>query len=106
MLDFVNSAFDWLKDYSSSPWFYVVLLSIAFLDSFFPVVPSETMVIIGGVAAGLHELHWSLVIVFAGIGTLVCSSRNDYNASTTKAIKADSDCSGHINKLKLAVANC
>lgn len=68
MLDFVNSAFDWLKDYSGSPWFYVVLLSIAFLDSVLPIVPSETMVIIGGVAAGLHELHWSLVIVFAGIG--------------------------------------
>lgn len=68
MLDFVTSAFDFLKEYSSSPWFYLVLLTIAFLDSFFPVVPSETMVIIGGVAAGLHELHWSLVIVFAGIG--------------------------------------
>lgn len=68
MLDFVNSAFDWLKDYSSSPWFYVVLLTIAFLDSFFPIVPSETMVIIGGVAAGLHELHWTFVILFAAIG--------------------------------------
>lgn len=68
MLDFITSAFDFLKDYSSSPWFYVVLLAIAFLDSFFPVVPSETMVIIGGVSAGLHDLHWSLVILFAAIG--------------------------------------
>ncbi len=68
MLDFINSAFDFLKDYSSSPWFYVVLLTIAFLDSVFPVVPSETMVIIGGVSAGLHDLHWSLVILFAAVG--------------------------------------
>ena len=83
MLDFVNSAFDWLKDYSSSPWFYVVLLSIAFLDSFFPVVPSETMVIIGGVAAGLHELHWSLVIVFAGIGAFAGDNFSYHTVSYT-----------------------
>ncbi len=68
MLEFVNHFFDWLKDYSGSPWFYLVLLTIAFLDSFFPIVPSETMVIIGGVSAGLHDLHWSLVIVFAAVG--------------------------------------
>ncbi|MTA93051.1 MAG: hypothetical protein F2545_01685, partial [Actinobacteria bacterium] len=53
MLDFVNSIFDWLKDYSASPWFYLIIIVVAFFDSFFPVVPSETMVIIGGVSAGL-----------------------------------------------------
>lgn len=68
MLGILEQAFDWLKDYSSSPWFYVVLLTIAFLDSVFPIVPSETMVIIGGVSAGLHDLHWSLVILFAAVG--------------------------------------
>ena len=68
MLDFANNFFDWLKDYSSSPWFYVVILTIAFLDSVLPIVPSETMVIIGGVSAGLQDLHWSLVIVFAAAG--------------------------------------
>lgn len=68
MLGVLEQAFDWLKDYSSSPWFYVVLLTIAFLDSVFPIVPSETMVIIGGVSAGLHDLHWSLVILFAAVG--------------------------------------
>ena len=71
MLEFVNFFFDWLKDYSGSPWFYLVLLTIAFLDSFFPIVPSETMVIIGGVSAGLHDLHWSLVIVFAAVGAFL-----------------------------------
>lgn len=68
MLGILEQAFDWLKDYSSSPWFYIVLLTIAFLDSVFPIVPSETMVIIGGVSAGLHDLHWSLVILFAAVG--------------------------------------
>lgn len=68
MLSVLEQMFDWLKDYSGSPWFYVVILSIAFLDSIIPIVPSETMVIIGGVSAGLHDLHWSLVIVFAAVG--------------------------------------
>lgn len=68
MLGVLEQMFDWLKDYSGSPWFYVVILTIAFLDSILPIVPSETMVIIGGVSAGLHDLHWSLVIVFAAVG--------------------------------------
>lgn len=68
MLSVLEQMFDWLKDYSGSPWFYIVILSIAFLDSILPIVPSETMVIIGGVSAGLHDLHWSLVIVFAAVG--------------------------------------
>ena len=33
-----------------------------------PVVPSESLVIIGGVSAGLHQLHWSLVIIAAAAG--------------------------------------
>lgn len=68
MLEILDSAFDWLKDYSSSPWFYLIIVIVAFFDSFFPVVPSETMVIIGGVAAGLGELEWPLVALLAAVG--------------------------------------
>lgn len=68
MLPYVNSFFDWLKDYSGSPWFYAVIFAVAVLDSVVPIVPSETMVIIGGVSAGLQDLHWSLVILFAAAG--------------------------------------
>ncbi|MFM8827040.1 MAG: DedA family protein, partial [Actinomycetota bacterium] len=60
--------FDWLKDYSGSPWFYAVILVIAVLDSVIPVVPSETMVIIGGVSAGLHDLSWPLVVAVGAAG--------------------------------------
>jgi len=63
----VVTFFDWLKDYSGSPWFYAVIVAIAVLDSVVPIVPSETMVIIGGVSAGLHDLWWPLVAL-AGAG--------------------------------------
>jgi membrane-associated protein len=52
MLALVNDFFDWLKEFSSDPTFYLIIFSIALLDAVLPVVPSETMVIIGGVAAG------------------------------------------------------
>jgi membrane protein DedA with SNARE-associated domain len=68
VLSFLDSFFNWLEHYSGSPWFYVVIFSIALLDSVVPVVPSESLVIIGGVSAGLHQLHWSLVIVAAAAG--------------------------------------
>ena len=68
MFSFLDSFFNWLEHYSGSPWFYVVIFSIALLDSVVPVVPSESLVIIGGVNAGLHQLHWSLVIIAAAVG--------------------------------------
>jgi membrane protein DedA with SNARE-associated domain len=71
MLDVINTIFDWLKDYSASPWFYLIILVVAFFDSFFPVVPSETMVIIGGVSAGLGQLEWPLVALLAAIGAFL-----------------------------------
>jgi membrane-associated protein len=71
MLDFVYSAFDFLKEYSGSPWFYPIILVVAFLDSFFPVVPSETMVIIGGVSAGLGQLEWPIVALLAAGGAFL-----------------------------------
>jgi membrane-associated protein len=71
VLDFVNQSFDWLKDFSSSPWFYLIIFVIAVLDSVFPVVPSETTVIIGGVSAGLGNLDIPLVIVLGAAGAFV-----------------------------------
>jgi membrane protein DedA with SNARE-associated domain len=59
----VNDVMDWVKDFSSSPWFYAIIFVIAVLDSIFPIVPSETLVIVGGVAAGAGDL--SIVGVIA-----------------------------------------
>lgn len=71
MLPFLDSLFESLKELSNSPWFYVVIFSIALLDSVLPVVPSETLVIIGGVSAGLGDLFIPLVIIAAAGGAFV-----------------------------------
>ncbi|MGA1148068.1 MAG: DedA family protein [Ilumatobacteraceae bacterium] len=71
MLEFVTQAFDWLKDFSSGPWFYVIIFVIAVLDSVLPIVPSETLVIIGGVSAGLGNLWIPLVILVASSGAFI-----------------------------------
>ena len=53
---------------SGSGWAYVIILALAFLDSFFPVVPSETGVITGGVLAASGDLSIELVLVAAAAG--------------------------------------
>jgi membrane protein DedA with SNARE-associated domain len=71
MLEYVTQAFDWLKDFSSSPWFYAIIFVIAVLDSVLPIVPSETLVIIGGVSAGLGNLWIPIVIMVAASGAFI-----------------------------------
>lgn len=48
---FIGDMTGWLKDVSAHWWFLAIIIVIAFLDSVIPIVPSETTVIIGGVAA-------------------------------------------------------
>lgn len=60
---FLGDMTGWLKDVSSHWWFLAVILVIAFLDSVIPVVPSETTVIIGGVAVGTGGGPYPLVLV-------------------------------------------
>ena len=71
MLEFFNQEFDWLKDFSGSPWFYAIIFVVAVLDSVLPIVQSETLVIIGGVSAGLGNLWIPLVIVCAASGAFI-----------------------------------
>jgi len=71
MLTVVNTFFDWLKESSSSPWFYLIIFAVAVFDSVLPIVPSETLVIIGGVSAGSGSLSIALVILCAGSGAFV-----------------------------------
>jgi membrane-associated protein len=54
---------------SGSVWAYAIILAIAFLDSFFPLVPSETAVITGGVLAADGDLSIALVLVAAAAVT-------------------------------------
>ena len=64
----VGNLTDWLDDIAGNWWFLLVILAIALLDSVIPVVPSETCVIIGGVAAAHGEQVLVLVIACAAIG--------------------------------------
>jgi len=71
MFSFLNAMFESLSDVSTSPWFYLIIFSVALLDSVVPIVPSESMVIVGGVAAGLGDLQIPLVIVIAATGAFL-----------------------------------
>ena len=59
----INSLTDWLDRVSGNWWFLAVILIIALLDSVIPIVPSETTVIIGGVAAGIAGASYNVVFV-------------------------------------------
>jgi membrane-associated protein len=53
---------------SASPWTYAVILAVAALDALLPLVPSETVVISGGVLAGAGDLQLGLVIAAGAAG--------------------------------------
>jgi membrane protein DedA with SNARE-associated domain len=77
----VNEFFDWLKDFSSSPWFYLIIFTVALLDSILPIVPSETLVIIGGVAAGGSAVEGSLnvaLVIACGAAGAFCGDNLSY----------------------------
>jgi len=59
---------DWV---SGSNWSYVAIFAVAVIDAFFPVVPSETMVIVAGTLAGAGDLNVVLVILAAWGGAVV-----------------------------------
>jgi membrane protein DedA with SNARE-associated domain len=60
-----------LDDLASNWWFIGVIFAFSLLDSIIPAVPSETSVIIGGVAAGTGEQELALVIAAAALGAFV-----------------------------------
>jgi len=62
---------NWLADFSANWWFLLIIFAIAFLDSVIPIVPGETMVIIGGVAAGQGEQSLLLVIAAGAAGAFL-----------------------------------
>lgn len=59
----------YLEGIMSSPWIYLAVFAIAFLDGFFPVVPGETSVIASGTAAAAFgSPNITLIIVVAALG--------------------------------------
>lgn len=70
---FVNTITDKLGEWSANWWFLAVIGLIALLDSIVPIVPSETAVILGGVAVSTQIAPYSLwaVIGAAALGAFV-----------------------------------
>lgn len=64
----LTDLFDALESASTSPWFYLAIFAVALFDSVIPIVPSETTVILGGIAAGQNELYIWLVIIMGASG--------------------------------------
>lgn len=67
---------DWITETvegaMGSPWIYLALFAVAAIDGFFPVVPSESLVISAGVyAAGDGEPILILAILVAAAGAFV-----------------------------------
>jgi membrane-associated protein len=73
VFDFITDLTDKLGDWASNWWFIGVILIIAFFDSVVPIVPSETTVIIGGVACSTGEAKYPLiaVIVAGAVGAFL-----------------------------------
>ncbi len=67
----VTDATEWLEEISANWWFLLIILAVAFLDSVIPVVPSESTVIIGGVAAGTGDQRLMLVIAAGAVGAFL-----------------------------------
>ena len=67
-LALIGDAFDTLRDLSDSPWFLGAIFLVALFDAVIPLVPGETMVIVGGVAAGRGDQMLPLVIAAGALG--------------------------------------
>lgn len=70
---FITDITDRLGEWSANWWFLAVIGVIALLDSLIPVVPSETAVIIGGVAVSTNIAPYNLleVIGVAAAGAFI-----------------------------------
>jgi membrane protein DedA with SNARE-associated domain len=69
MLLFAATFFDRATDYvSGNPWTYGVVLAVVAVDAFFPLVPSETVVITAGTLAAGGDLLVYLVLPVAALG--------------------------------------
>ncbi len=63
-----GSILHFVETLMGSPWVYAALLAFAAIDGFFPLVPSESLVITAGVFAAAGEPALPLVILVAAAG--------------------------------------
>ena len=67
----VTDLTDWLDEFSANWWFLLIIFAVALLDSVIPIVPGETTVIAGGVAAGAGNQTLALVILAGALGAFL-----------------------------------
>jgi len=64
--------FDAIGEWVSGAWWsYFVIFGVAVVDAFFPLVPSETTLVIGGTFAASGDLNLLLVILAGATGAIV-----------------------------------
>jgi membrane protein DedA with SNARE-associated domain len=64
--------FDHFVDWVSGEWWsYLVIFAVAAVDAFFPLVPSETLMVVGGNLASSGDLVLPLVILSGAAGAVV-----------------------------------
>jgi membrane protein DedA with SNARE-associated domain len=64
--------FDRFADWVSGEWWsYLVIFAVAAIDAFFPLVPSETLVVIGGNLASSGDLVLWFVILSGAAGAVL-----------------------------------
>jgi membrane-associated protein len=68
VFDIFNQFVDWV---SGEWWSYPLVFGVSMIDAFFPLVPSESVVITAGVVAGAGDLNIVLVILAASLGAIV-----------------------------------
>lgn len=71
LANIVSDITDQLEEFSANWWFLLVIFVIALLDSIIPIVPGETLVIVGGVAAGQGTQSLWLVIAAGAVGAFL-----------------------------------
>ena len=64
--------FDQLAEWVSGEWWsYLAIFAIAVIDAFFPLVPSETLVVIGGSLSASGDLYFLLVVLAGATGAII-----------------------------------
>jgi len=67
----VDAINEFIAQAASSPWIYLLVLGVVFVDAFFPPVPSESIVIAAAVAGvSVGQPNVALVVAFAAVGAI------------------------------------
>ena len=70
-MNVANEIMDFAEGLMDSPWIFAALFAFAAIDAFFPIVPSESLVITAGVFAASGEPNLVGIILAAAAGAFV-----------------------------------